>query len=209
MSKPIYFLPWAMRMVIILCLVITHIQQDSLVYILSALTLILIVFCIWGCSKSKTQNILQALTGNRTQNIFDVVMSALFIIIGLYSKDTTTVIEGGALLTISVINIISPIKYQKSGSSVNSIDSQLNEINPHKRNDYPQLDGFIKGNKLHDKCNQVRCVSLFYKQLIPLLVELCKLFSLGPKPRHALFGFQKDAQLTCKRCPLSPLLTPF
>ena len=114
MSKPINFLPWAMRMVIILCLVITHIQQDSLVYILSALTLILIVFCIWGCSKSKTQNILQALTGNRTQNIFDIVMSALFIIIGLYSKDTTTVIEGGALLTISVINIISPIKYQKS-----------------------------------------------------------------------------------------------
>ena len=114
MSKPIYFLPWAMRMVIILCLVITHIQQDSLVYILSALTLILIVFCIWGCSKSKTQNILKALTGNRTQNIFDIVMSALAIIIGLYSKDTTTVIEGGALLTISVINIISPIKYQKS-----------------------------------------------------------------------------------------------
>ena len=114
MSKPINFLPWAMRMVIILCLVITHIQQDSLVYILSAFTLILIVFCIWGCSKSKTQNILKALTGNRTQNIFDIVMSALFIIIGLYSKDTTTVIEGGALLTISVINIISPIKYQKS-----------------------------------------------------------------------------------------------
>lgn len=118
MSKPIYFLPWAMRMVIILCLVITHIQQDSLVYILSAFTLILIVFCIWGCLKSKAQNILKALTGNRTQNIFDVVMSALFIIIGLYSKDTTTVIEGGALLTISVINIISPIKYKKSGSSV-------------------------------------------------------------------------------------------
>ena len=123
MSKPIYFLPWAMRMVIILCLVITHIQQDSLVYILSALTLILIAFCIWGCSKSKTQNILKALTGNRTQNIFDVVISALYIIIGLYCKDTTTVIEGGTLLTISVINIISPIKYQKSGSSVNSIDS--------------------------------------------------------------------------------------
>ena len=123
MSKPIYFLPWAMRMVIILCLVITHIQQDSLVYILSALTLILIAFCIWGCSKSKTQNILKALTGNKTQNIFDVVMSALFIIIGLYCKDTTTVIEGGALLTISVINIISPIKYQKSGSSVKCTDS--------------------------------------------------------------------------------------
>ena len=118
MSKPIYFLPWAMRMVIILCLVITHIQQDSLVYILSAFTLILIVFCIWGCTKSKTQDILKALTGNRTQNIFDIVMSALVIIIGLYCKDTTTVIEGGALLTISVINIISPIKYKKSGSSV-------------------------------------------------------------------------------------------
>ena len=114
MSKPIYFLPWAMRMVIILCLVITHIQQDSLVYILSALTLILIAFCIWGCLKSKTQNILKALTGNRTQNIFDIVISALAIIIGLYCKDTTTVIEGGALLTISVINIISPIKCQKS-----------------------------------------------------------------------------------------------
>ena len=114
MSKPINFLPWAMRMVIILCLVITHIQQDSLVYILSAFTLILIVFCIWGCTKSKTQDILKAFTGNRTQNIFDIVMSALVIIIGLYSKDTTTVIEGGALLTISVINIISPIKCQKS-----------------------------------------------------------------------------------------------
>ena len=191
MSKPIYFLPWAMRMVIILCLVITHIQQDSLVYILSAFTLILIVFCIWGCSKSKTQNILKALTGNRTQNIFDVVMSALFIIIGLYCKDTTTVIEGGALLTISVINIISPIKYQKSGSSVNSIDSQQNEINPHKRNDYPLLNSFTKVNKLHDKCNQVRCVSLFYKQLIPLLVELCKLFSHNPKPIHALLASKR------------------
>ena len=176
MSKPIYFLPWAMRMVIILCLVITHIQQDSLVYILSAFTLILIVFCIWGCLKSKTQNILKALTGNRTQNIFDVVMSALFIIIGLYCKDTTTVIEGGALLTISVINIISPIKYQKSGSSVNSIDSQQNEINPHKRNDYPQLNGFIKRNKLYDKCNQLRCLPVFYKQIIS--ISLIRLF--GP-----------------------------
>ena len=223
MSKPIYFLPWAMRMVIILCLVITHIQQDSLVYILSAFTLILIVFCIWGCSKSKTQNILKALTGNRTQNIFDVVMSALFIIIGLYCKDTTTVIEGGALLTISVINIISPIKYQKSGSSVNSIDSQQNEINPHKRNDYPQLDGFIKGNKLHDKCNQVRCLSVLYKQIISYQPNqaiwsnwanqannllFCHNFSHHDF-EYMLFQLLKDAQLTCKRCPLSLLLTPF
>ena len=114
MSKPIYFLPWAMRLVIILCLIITHIQKDSLVYILSSLNLILIIFCIWGWSKSKTQNIIKALTGNKIQNIFDIVISILFIIIGLYYKDTTTVIEGGALLTISVINIISPIKYQKS-----------------------------------------------------------------------------------------------
>ena len=201
MSKPIYFLPWAMRMVILLCLVITHIQQDSLVYILSAFTLILIVFCIWGCSKSKTQDILKAFTGNRTQNIFDIVISALAIIIGLYSKDTTTVIEGGALLTISVINIISPIKYQKSGSSVNSIDSQQNEINPHKRNDYPQLNGFIKGNKLHDKCNQVRCLPVFYKQIIPSLTEYCKLFSLTSKPIHAL--------LAPKRRPIDFQKVPF
>ena len=123
MSKSIKFLPWAMRLVIILCLIITHIQKDSLVYILSSLNLILIIFCIWGWSKSKTQNIIKALTGNKIQNIFDIVISILFIIIGLYYKDTTTVIEGGTLLTISVINIISPIKYQKSGSSVNSIDS--------------------------------------------------------------------------------------
>ena len=188
MSKPIYFLPWAMRMVIILCLVITHIQQDSLVYILSALTLILIVFCIWGCSKSKTQDILKAFTGNRTQNIFDIVISALAIIIGLYSKDTTTVIEGGALLTISVINIISPIKCQKSGSSVKCTDSQQNEIKPHKRNDYPLLDGFTEVNKLHDKCNQARCISVFYKQMIPSLAESCKLFSHSSKPIHALLA---------------------
>ena len=114
MSKSIKFLPWAMRLVIILCLIITHIQKDSLVYILSSLNLILIIFCIWGWSKSKTQNILKALTGNKIQNIFDILISTLFIIIGLYYKDTTTVIEGGALVTISVINILSPIKYKKS-----------------------------------------------------------------------------------------------
>lgn len=114
MSKSIKFLPWAMRLVIILCLIITHIQKDSLVYILSSLNLILIIFCIWGWSKSKTQNIIKALTGNKIQNIFDIVISTLFIIIGLYYKDTTTVIEGGALVTISVINILSPIKYKKS-----------------------------------------------------------------------------------------------
>ena len=114
MSKSIKFLPWVMRLVIILCLIITHIQKDSLVYILSSLNLILIIFCIWGWSKSKTQNIIKALTGNKIQNIFDILISTLFIIIGLYYKDTTTVIEGGALVTISVINILSPIKYQKS-----------------------------------------------------------------------------------------------
>ena len=83
-------------------------------YILSSLNLILIIFCIWEWSKSKTQNIIKALTGNKIQNIFDIVISTLFIIIGLYYKDTTTVIEGGALVTISVINILSPIKYKKS-----------------------------------------------------------------------------------------------
>ena len=57
---------------------------------------------------------------------------------------------------------------------------------------------FIKGNKLHDKRNKVQCLSVFYKQLIPLLLEVCKLFSCSSKPIHALwaskrrpFGLQK------------------
>mgnify|MGYP007038152922 CR=1 FL=1 len=42
------------------------------------------------------------------------------------------------------------------------------------------------------------CLSVFYKQLIPLLFDICKLFSITSKPIHALlaskrrpFGLQK------------------
>lgn len=108
MSKSINFLPWAMRMVIILFLMTTLIQQDILLYIISSLNLLLIIFCIWGFVKSKAQGIMKALRGNRTHNVFDVVISVLFIITGLCTKDTTMIIEGGLLLIIAISNYRHP-----------------------------------------------------------------------------------------------------
>ena len=59
----------------------------------------------------------------------------------------------------------------------------------------------MERNKIHDKCNQTRCLSTFYKQLIPSLVEICKLFSCGSKPIHAL--------LASKRRPIDLQKVPF
>ena len=47
----------------------------------------------------------------------------------------------------------------------------------------------------------MRWLSVFYKQLIPLLVEVCKLFSLDSKPIHAL--------LASKRRPIGLQKMPF
>ena len=44
-------------------------------------------------------------------------------------------------------------------------------------------------------------LSVFYKQLIPLLVEICKLFSFSSKLRHAL--------LASKRRPIGLQKMPF
>ena len=55
----------------------------------------------------------------------------------------------------------------------------------------PQLEDFRMGDKLHDKRNYVRCLSVVYKQLIPLLIEVCKLFSYGSKPIHALLASKR------------------
>ena len=51
-------------------------------------------------------------------------------------------------------------------------------------------------------------LSVFYNQLIPLLVDICKLF-YEVQNQYILFWLLKDAQLTCNRYPLRPLLTPF
>ena len=47
------------------------------------------------------------------------------------------------------------------------------------------------GDKLHDKRIYVRCLSVVYKQLIPLLIDVCKLFSCGSKLIHALLGSKR------------------
>ena len=47
----------------------------------------------------------------------------------------------------------------------------------------------------------MRWLSVFYKQLIPLLVEICKLFLSSSKPIHAL--------LASKRRPISLQKMPF
>ena len=37
----------------------------------------------------------------------------------------------------------------------------------------------------------MRCLFVFYKQLIPLLVDICKLFSFSSKPIHALLASKR------------------
>ena len=37
----------------------------------------------------------------------------------------------------------------------------------------------------------MRYLSVFYKQLIPSLVDICKLFSCGPNPIHALLASKR------------------
>ena len=51
------------------------------------------------------------------------------------------------------------------------------------------------------------CLSIFYKQFIPMLLFFVNYFH-SVQNQHMLFWLLKDAQLACKRCPLSPLLTP-
>lgn len=108
MNKAVSFLPWSMRMVVVLVLITMLIQQDILLYIISSINLLLLIFTVWGCVKSGAKGTVKALTGNRTHNIFDVSISVFCIATGLYLKDTTMVIEGGVLLTVSVLNILSP-----------------------------------------------------------------------------------------------------
>jgi len=35
------------------------------------------------------------------------------------------------------------------------------------------------------------CLSVFYKQLIPLLINICKLFSCNSKPTHTLWASKR------------------
>ena len=62
----------------------------------------------------------------------------------------------------------------------------------------------MERNKIHDKCNQTRCLSAFYKQLIPSLVEVCKLFSYGSKLTHALLA-SKRRQIDLQKTPFKTL----
>ena len=62
----------------------------------------------------------------------------------------------------------------------------------------------LQGGKIHDKCNQVRWLSVLYKQLILLLVEVCKLFSCYPKPIHALLA-PKRRSIGLQKVPFKPL----
>ena len=50
----------------------------------------------------------------------------------------------------------------------------------------------------------MRWLSVFYKQLIPLLVEVCKLFSLDSKPIHALLA-SKRRPIGLQKMPFKPL----
>ena len=56
----------------------------------------------------------------------------------------------------------------------------------------PKLDGFTR--EIIYMINVIRCdvyLSIFYKQLIPLLAEVCKLLSCGSKPTYALLASKR------------------
>ena len=60
------------------------------------------------------------------------------------------------------------------------------------------------GNKLQDKMQKMKIDAIsirFYKQVIPLLISVCKLFSLRYKTIHAL--------LASKRCLIGLQKVPF
>ena len=50
----------------------------------------------------------------------------------------------------------------------------------------------------------MRWLSVFYKQLIPLLVAICKLFSSNSKPIHALLA-SKRRPIGLQKMPFKPL----
>ena len=53
---------------------------------------------------------------------------------------------------------------------------------------YPQLDAPTKGNKYEIKYELIWCLTVFYKQLIPWLFNVCKLFSDDLSLIHALLA---------------------
>ena len=71
-----------------------------------------------------------------------------------------------------------------------------------------QLDSFRTG--INYMINVIRCgVFLYYtNNLFPYYLKFVNYFR-ATQNQHLLFWLLKDAQLTCKRCPLRPLLTPF
>ena len=71
-----------------------------------------------------------------------------------------------------------------------------------------QLDSFRTG--INYMINVIRCgVFLYYtNNLFPYYLKFVNYFR-ATQNQHLLFWLLKDAQLTCKRCPLRLLLTPF
>ena len=66
--------------------------------------------------------------------------------------------------------------------------------------DYPKTDGPTKEvkaqNKNAEKANEydvypLPCLSVFYEQLIPVSIGVCKLFSCNSKPIHALLASKR------------------
>ena len=66
--------------------------------------------------------------------------------------------------------------------------------------DYPKSDGLTKEdkaqNKNAEKANEydvypLPCLSVFYEQLIPVSIGVCKLFSCNSKPIHALLASKR------------------
>ena len=53
---------------------------------------------------------------------------------------------------------------------------------------YVKLYRLFKEDKVSDKWEIDTILSVFYKQLIPLLFSFCKLFSYNSKPIHALLA---------------------
>ena len=51
----------------------------------------------------------------------------------------------------------------------------------------------------------MRCLSVLYKQLIPLLIEVCKLFSYNSKPIHALLA-SKRRLIDLQKVPFKTLI---
>ena len=66
--------------------------------------------------------------------------------------------------------------------------------------DYPKSDGLTKEDKAQNKNAETAnendvyplpCLSVFYEQLIPVSIGVCKLFSCNSKPIHALLASKR------------------